>query len=59
MGMVIFYDMLLGCWCFFLELFGRVFMEDVGVEFGLILIELGGFEVKELKFCREMEKLRN
>ncbi|KAG7270745.1 LOW QUALITY PROTEIN: hypothetical protein CRUP_010579 [Coryphaenoides rupestris] len=52
MGMVISHDMLLGRWRLSLELFGRVFMED-------ILTELGGFEVKESKFRREMEKLRN
>lgn len=89
MGMVISHDMLLGRWRLSLELFGRVFMEDVGAEpgsvcifllweqllfqltvnfsysdFGFIfyfkiLTELGGFEVKESKFRREMEKLRN
>ncbi|KAB5532947.1 hypothetical protein PHYPO_G00125920 [Pangasianodon hypophthalmus] len=32
---------------------------DVGAEPGSILTELGGFEVKESKFRREMEKLRN
>ncbi|KAI7806113.1 putative E3 ubiquitin-protein ligase UBR5 [Triplophysa rosa] len=59
MGMVISQDMLLGRWRLSLELFGRVFMEDVGAEPGSILTELGGFEVKESKFRREMEKLRN
>lgn len=92
MGMVISHDMLLGRWRLSLELFGRVFMEDVGAEpgsvcilstlhsilpdknifqriilscicfvvvFFKILTELGGFEVKESKFRREMEKLRN
>uniref|UniRef100_A0AAX7U251 E3 ubiquitin-protein ligase UBR5 n=1 Tax=Astatotilapia calliptera TaxID=8154 RepID=A0AAX7U251_ASTCA len=59
MGMMISHDMLLGRWRLSLELFGRVFMEDVGAEPGSILTELGGFEVKESKFRREMEKLRN
>ncbi|KAJ8353856.1 hypothetical protein SKAU_G00214230 [Synaphobranchus kaupii] len=59
MGMVISHDILLGRWRLSLELFGRVFMEDVGAEPGSILTELGGFEVKESKFRREMEKLRN
>uniref|UniRef100_UPI00398F2B03 E3 ubiquitin-protein ligase UBR5 isoform X3 n=1 Tax=Pristiophorus japonicus TaxID=55135 RepID=UPI00398F2B03 len=66
MGMLISHDMLLGRWRLSLELFGRVFMEDVGAEPGSsgiflrqILTELGGFEVKESKFRREMEKLRN
>ncbi|XP_077989768.1 E3 ubiquitin-protein ligase UBR5-like [Glandiceps talaboti] len=52
-------DTLLGRWRLCLELFGRVFLDDVGAEPGSILSELGGFEVKEAKFRREMEKLRN
>uniref|UniRef100_UPI00358E0F24 E3 ubiquitin-protein ligase UBR5-like isoform X5 n=1 Tax=Myxine glutinosa TaxID=7769 RepID=UPI00358E0F24 len=59
MGTRISHDLLLGRWRLSLELFGRVFMEDVGAEPGSILTELGGFEVKESKFRREMEKLRN
>ena len=42
-----------------MELFGRVFLEDVGAEPGSVLGELRPFEVKELRFRREMEKLRN
>ena len=42
-----------------LELFGRVFLDDVGAEPSSILNELGRFDVKEAKFRREMEKLRN
>ena len=42
-----------------LDLFGRVFVDDVGLEVGSIISELGGFPVKEAKFRREMEKLRN
>lgn len=34
-------------------------MEDVGLEPGSVVSELGGFPVKEAKFRREMEKLRN
>ncbi len=34
-------------------------MDDVGLEPGSIISELGGFPVKEAKFRREMEKLRN
>lgn len=52
-------DMLLGRWRLCLELFGHVFLEDVGAEPGSVLSELGGFEVKESRFRREMEKLRN
>lgn len=46
-------------WHMCLELFGRVFIDDVGSEPHSILNELGRFDVKETKFKREMEKLRN
>lgn len=53
------HDILLGRWRLALDLFGRVFVDDVGLEPGSIINELGGFPVKEAKFRREMEKLRN
>lgn len=53
------HDLLLGRWRLTLDLFGRVFMEDVGLEPGSVVSELGGFPVKEAKFRRDMEKLRN
>ncbi|XP_059478559.1 E3 ubiquitin-protein ligase UBR5 isoform X3 [Neocloeon triangulifer] len=53
------HDLLLGRWRLALDLFGRVFMEDVGLEPGSVVSELGGFPVKEAKFRREMEKVRN
>ncbi|XP_065677761.1 E3 ubiquitin-protein ligase UBR5 isoform X1 [Hydra vulgaris] len=46
-------------WHMCLELFGRVFLDDVGSEPHSILNELGRFDVKEAKFKREMEKLKN
>ena len=52
-------ESLLGRWRLGLDLFGRVFCDDVGAEPGSIISELGGFPVKESKFRREMEKLRN
>ncbi|PIK38864.1 putative E3 ubiquitin-protein ligase UBR5, partial [Apostichopus japonicus] len=52
-------DILLGRWRLCLEVFGHIFLEDVGAEPGSVLSELGGFEVKESRFRREMEKLRN
>lgn len=52
-------DLLLSRWRLSLILFGRVFLEDVGIEPGSIISELGGFPVKEAKFRRNMEKLRN
>lgn len=53
------HNILLGRWSMSLDLFGRVFMEDVGLEAGSVVSELGGFPVKEAKFRRDMEKLRN
>lgn len=41
MGMMISHDMLLGRWRLSLELFGRVFMEDVGAEPGSVQSYLG------------------
>lgn len=41
MGMMISHDMLLGRWRLSLELFGRVFMEDVGAEPGSVKLYLG------------------
>ncbi|XP_043283698.1 E3 ubiquitin-protein ligase UBR5 isoform X2 [Venturia canescens] len=58
-GTNISHNILLGRWRLSLDLFGRVFMEDVGLEAGSVVSELGGFPVKESKFRRDMEKLRN
>ncbi|XP_055611780.1 E3 ubiquitin-protein ligase hyd-like isoform X2 [Uranotaenia lowii] len=52
-------DILLGRWRLSLIMFGRVFLEDVGGEPGSVIYELNGFPVKEAKFRRYMEKLRN
>jgi len=51
--------MLLGRWRLSLDLFGRVFVKDVGAESGSVIAELGGFHVKEARFRRDMEKIRN
>lgn len=59
MGHIVSHDILLGRWRLALDLFGRVFCDDVGAEPGSIISELGGFPVKESRFRREMEKLRN
>lgn len=59
LGVSVPHDILLGRWRSALDLFGRVFVDDVGLEAGSIISELGGFPVKEAKFRREMEKLRN
>ncbi|XP_015788176.1 E3 ubiquitin-protein ligase UBR5 [Tetranychus urticae] len=58
LGNIIQYDILLGRWRLTLELFGRIFVDDVGTEPGSVIRELGGFPVKEAKFRKEMEKLR-
>ena len=39
-------DVLLGRWRLTMDLFGRVFCEDVGAEPGSVIAELGGFPVK-------------
>ena len=52
-------ETLLGRWRLTLDLFGRVFCDDIGAEPGSIISEFGGFAVKEVKFRREMERLRN
>ena len=54
-----FHDAFLSRWHLTLELFGRVFVDDVGIEAGSVLSELGGFPVKEVRFRRDMEKLRS
>ena len=59
LGTKISHNILLGRWRLSLDLFGKVFMEDVGLEAGSIVPELGGFPVKEAKFRRDMEKLKN
>jgi len=51
-------DVMLGRCRLTLELFSRVFLEDVGAEPQSVLYELGGFEVRESKFRKEMERLR-
>ena len=49
----------MGRWRLCVELFSRVFLEDVGSEPSSVLNELGRFDVKESKFRGEMERLRN
>lgn len=53
-GTNISHNILLGRWSLSLDLFGRVFMEDVGLEAGSVVSELGGFQVKEAKFRRNL-----
>lgn len=58
-GQLVSHDILLGRWRLSLDLFGRVFCDDVVAEPGSIISELGGFPVKESRFRREIEKYRN
>ena len=46
-------------WRLTLDLFGRVFCDDVGLENGSIIRQLGGFQIKETRFRRDMERYRN
>ena len=50
---------ILSRWRLCVEMFGQAFLEDVGSEPSSVLNELGRFDVKEIKFRREMERLRN
>lgn len=50
---------LLSRWCLSLEFFGRHFSGDVGAEHRSYILELGGFTVKEARFRKHMERLRN
>ncbi|CAH8458674.1 unnamed protein product [Heterobilharzia americana] len=50
---------LLSRWCSSLEFFGRHFTPDVGTEQGSYIFELGGFSLKEGRFRKQMERLRN
>ena len=52
-------DQLIDRWRLTVDLFGRVFCDDVGMEPASIIRQLGGFQLKEAKFRREMERLRN
>ena len=46
-------------WRVTLDVFGRVYCDDIGLESGSIIRQLGGFQIKEARFRREMEKYRN
>nr|CAH8831156.1 unnamed protein product [Trichobilharzia regenti] len=50
---------LLSRWCSTLEFFGNHFASDVGTEQGSYYFELGGFPAKEVRFRKQMERLRN
>ena len=58
-GEAITYESLIGRWRQTVQMFGDIFCDDVGLEPGSIITELGGFPIKETKFRRDMEKSRN
>lgn len=50
---------LLSKWRLTVELFGREFLDDVGAEPGSILTDFVHFPMKEVRFRKEMERLRS
>ena len=58
-GHLVSHDVLLGRWRLTLDMFGRIFADDVGSEPGSVIGELGGFPVRESRFRSEMERLHN
>ncbi len=50
---------LLGRWKFGLTVLAKVFSDEIGTEPGSILVQMAGFPVRESRFRKEMEKLRN
>lgn len=52
-------DDLIDRWRLTSDLFGRVFCDDVGIEPESIVRKLVGFQLKEIRFRRDMERLRN
>jgi len=58
-GQLISSDLLLGRWRLTLYLFGRVFIDDFDPESGSIIALLRGFHIKEDRFHREKERIRN
>ena len=53
------YEYLLTRWRFTIELFVKLFLDDVSNEPGSILYESSGFSVREQRFRQEMERLKN
>jgi hypothetical protein len=53
------YEYLLARWRFSIELFVKLFLEDVGNEPGSIINESSGFSAREQRFRHDMERLKN
>lgn len=50
---------LLGRWKLALTVLAKVFSDEISQESGSVLVQLSGFPVRESRFRKEMEKLRN
>jgi E3 ubiquitin-protein ligase EDD1 len=53
------YEYLLARWRFSMELFVKLFLDDVGNEPGSIINESSGFSAREQRFRHDMERLKN
>ncbi|CAF1506345.1 unnamed protein product, partial [Rotaria sordida] len=53
------YEYLLARWRFSIELFVKLFLDDVGNELGSIINESSGFSAREQRFRHDMERLKN
>ena len=53
------YEYLLTRWRISIELFVKLFLDDVGLEPGSIINESSGFSTREQRFRHEMERLKN
>jgi hypothetical protein len=53
------YEYLLARWRFSMEIFVKLFLDDVGCETGSIINESSGFSAREQRFRHEMERLKN
>ena len=53
------YEYLLARWRFSIELFVKLFLDDVGSEPGSIINESSGFSAREQRFRHDMERLKN
>ncbi|CAM4857437.1 unnamed protein product [Rotaria socialis] len=53
------YEYLLARWRFSIELFVKLFLDDVGIEPGSIINESSGFSAREQRFRHDMERIKN
>ncbi|CAF5203992.1 unnamed protein product, partial [Rotaria magnacalcarata] len=53
------HEYLLARWRFSIELFVKLFLDDVGMESGSIINESSGFSAREQRFRHDMERLKN